>query len=101
MVDEEHDGSYKQEGDPRYDARRVAERRAESAGAVLLAGSATPRPESVLRYERLSLPERVDGGPLPPVEVVGMAGVEGALHPRTHAGAGRGAARGRRRRSCC
>ena len=84
VVDEEHDASYKQEGDPRYDARRVAERRAESAGAVLLAGSATPRPESALRYERLRLHDRVDGRPLPPVEVVGMAGVEGALHPRTH-----------------
>ncbi len=83
VIDEEHDSSYKQEGDPRYDARRVAERRAEVAGAVLLAGSATPRPESVLRYRRLDLPERVDGRPLPPVEVVGMTGVQGALHERT------------------
>ncbi len=83
VVDEEHDSSYKQEGDPRYDARRVAERRAESAGAVLLAGSATPRPETLLRYERLVLSERVDGRPLPPVEVVGMAGVQDALHERT------------------
>jgi primosomal protein N' (replication factor Y) len=83
VVDEEHDGSYKQDGDPRYDARRVAERRAEQAGAVLLAGSATPRPESRLRLERLRMPERVDGGPLPPVELVGMAGTSGALHART------------------
>src|SRR4051794_4079555 len=45
VIDEEHDGSYKQDGDPRYDARRVAERRAEQSGAVLVAGSATPRPE--------------------------------------------------------
>ena len=44
VVDEEHDASYRHEGDPRYDARRVAERRAERAGAVLLCGSATPRP---------------------------------------------------------
>ncbi|MEA2429977.1 MAG: hypothetical protein QOI19_450 [Thermoleophilaceae bacterium] len=84
VVDEEHDGSYKQEGDPRYDARRVAERRAEQAGAVLVAGSATPRPESRLHLARLVMPERVDGRPLPPVEVVGMAGIDGALHPKTH-----------------
>jgi primosomal protein N' (replication factor Y) len=83
VVDEEHDGSYKQDGDPRYDARRVAERRAEQAGAVLVAGSATPRPESRLRLERLVMPDRVDGRPLPPVEVVGMLGVPGALHQRT------------------
>jgi primosomal protein N' (replication factor Y) len=83
VVDEEHDGSYKQDGDPRYDARRVAERRAEQARAVLLAGSATPRPESWRRLERISMPERVDGRPLPPVEVVSMLDVAGALHPRT------------------
>ena len=83
VVDEEHDASYKQEGDPRYDARRVAERRAEAAGAVLLLGSATPRPESFDSVPRLSLPERVDGRALPPVELVGMAGVSGPLHERT------------------
>ena len=83
VVDEEHDPSYKQESDPRYDARHVAERRAEQSGAVLVAGSATPRPESWLRLERLALPERVDGRPLPPVEIVGMAAAHGALHQRT------------------
>jgi primosomal protein N' (replication factor Y) len=83
VVDEEHDGSYKQEGDPRYDARTVAERRARECGALLLVGSATPRPESVLRYDRVRLPQRVDGRPLPPVELVGMAGVKGPLHQRT------------------
>ena len=83
VVDEEHDASYKQEGDPRYDARTVAQRRADAAGAVLLVGSATPRPESFQRLRRVSLPERVDGRALPPVEVVGMAGVAGPLHQRT------------------
>ena len=83
VVDEEHDSSYKQEGDPRYDARVVAERRAELEGALLLAGSATPRPESQVRYERLELRERVDGRGLPPVELVGMGGVPGPLHERT------------------
>jgi primosomal protein N' (replication factor Y) len=83
VVDEEHDAAYKQEGDPRYDARRVAERRAEQAGAVLLAGSATPRPESWLRMRRVELPERVDGLRLPPVELVDMRGARHPLHRRT------------------
>src|SRR6202008_5172065 len=48
VVDEEHDAAYKHEGDPRYDARAVAVHRAEQHGAVLLAGSATPRPESAV-----------------------------------------------------
>ena len=83
VIDEEHDPSYKQDGDPRYDARHVAERRAEQAGAVVLAGTATPRPESWQRLRRLEMPQRVDGRALPPVELAGMAGVAGALHERT------------------
>jgi len=82
VIDEEHDASYKQEGDPRYDARRVAERRAGQAEAVLLAGTATPRPESVHRLTRTRLPRRVGGSPLPSVEVVGALEGGGALHPR-------------------
>ena len=85
VVDEEHDPSYKHEGDPRYDARHVAERRAEQAGAVLLAGSATPRPESYARLHRLTLTARADGSALPGVEVLDMRGVRGALHDRTAA----------------
>src|SRR3954470_582389 len=82
VVDEEHDSSYKHEGDPRYDARLVAERRAKDC--VLLAGSATPRPESVHALRRLRLTERVDGQSLPPVEVVDMREAGRTLHPRTH-----------------
>jgi primosomal protein N' (replication factor Y) len=84
VVDEEHDSSYKHEGDPRYDARRVAFRRARVAGAVLVAGSATPRPESVHALRRIRLPARVDGRALPPVEIVDMREAGRALHPRTH-----------------
>ena len=84
VVDEEHDASYKHEGDPRYDARLVAERRAAAAGAVLVAGSATPRPESFHALRRLRLPARVDGASLPPVEVVDMREARRAIHPRTH-----------------
>ena len=84
VIDEEHDSSYKQEGDPRYDAREVAQHRAADAGAVLLCGTATPRPESWHELERLELPSRVDGRRLPPVEIVDMRGpVPGPLHPRT------------------
>ncbi len=83
VVDEEHDPTYKNDGDPRYDARRVAMRRARQAGALLLAGSATPRPEAVFSLRRLRLPVRVDGRPLPPVELVDMRTAEHTLHPHT------------------
>ncbi len=85
VVDEEHESSYKHEGDPRYDARAVAERRAGQHGAVLLLGSATPRPESMLGVRRLRLRERVDGRPLPPVEILDMRGQHHPLHPDTRA----------------
>jgi primosomal protein N' (replication factor Y) len=84
VVDEEHDGSYKNEGDPRYDARLVAQRRAAQHGAVLVCGSATPRPESVHGLRRVVLPRRVDGSGLPPVEIVDLKDAQGAVHPRTH-----------------
>lgn len=84
VVDEEHDPSYKQEGDPCYDARAVARRRAAECGAVLLAGTATPRPESWLELPRLELPRRVDGRAMPPVRVLDMRTADprsGPLHP--------------------
>ncbi|HEX6390511.1 MAG TPA: primosomal protein N', partial [Solirubrobacteraceae bacterium] len=82
IVDEEHDSSYKHEGDPRYDARRVAERRAE----FLVCGSATPRPESVHGLRRVRMPSRVDGAPLPPVRLVDMRTTTSLLHPDTFDG---------------
>jgi primosomal protein N' (replication factor Y) (superfamily II helicase) len=81
VVDEEHDPSYKHEGDPRYDARRVAEWRARHSRALLLLGSATPRPESVKRATPLRLGRRVDGRPLPAVEVLDMREQPTGLHP--------------------
>jgi primosomal protein N' (replication factor Y) (superfamily II helicase) len=95
VIDEEHDSSYKQESDPRYDAREVASRRAAEAGAVMLCGTATPRPESWHALHRLELPERVDGRPLPPVQVVDMrGGVPGPLHPTTREAFGEVAGQG-------
>jgi primosomal protein N' (replication factor Y) len=70
-VDEEHDQSYKQESDPRYDARTVAAKRAGLEGATVVYGSATPRPESWAALERLELRERL-GGTLPPVKIVDL-----------------------------
>jgi primosomal protein N' (replication factor Y) len=72
VVDEEHDASYKHESDPRYDARRVAAKRARIEGALAVYGSATPRPESWHGIpRRVALPGRV-GGVLPAVEVVDL-----------------------------
>jgi len=83
VIDEEHDPSYKHEGDPRYDARTVARERARRCGATLVAGSATPRPESWRALPRRSLPRRIDARPLPPVRVLDMREARHALHPET------------------
>ena len=86
IIDEEHEGSYKQSSSPRYHAREVAARLAQAHGCPLVLGSATPSLESLARCEgsapaasdapswtRVSMPERPHGRPLPPVEVVDMA----------------------------
>jgi primosomal protein N' (replication factor Y) len=71
VVDEEHDAGYKQDSDPRYDARTVAAKRAALEGAVAVYGSATPRAESWARLERLPLSVRI-GAPLPSVRLVDL-----------------------------
>ena len=83
VIDEEHEASYKHEGDPRYDARDVAAERARRNDAVLLLGSATPRAESEHRLAASLLPRRADGRPLPDVEVLDMRGETHGLHPIT------------------
>ncbi|HEX8713192.1 MAG TPA: primosomal protein N', partial [Terracidiphilus sp.] len=77
LVDEEHDGSYKQEETPRYNARDVAVMRAKLAGAVVVLGSATPSLESWQntvrgKYARITMSERVMNRPLPDVELIDM-----------------------------
>ena len=77
VVDEEHDGSYKQEESPRYHGRDVAVMRAKRAGALAVLGSATPSLESYRhalsgRYRLQALPQRVEARPLPTVRVVDM-----------------------------
>ena len=77
IVDEEHEGSYKQGESPRYHAREVAIVRAKQEGAVVVLGSATPSLESWVnaesgKYVPLSLPDRVGGGKLPGIEIVDL-----------------------------
>ena len=72
VVDEEHESSYKQDSTPRYDARQVAYRRARLERALVVYGSATPRPESWGTLPRLALRERADGAALPRIEIVDM-----------------------------
>jgi primosomal protein N' (replication factor Y) len=77
IVDEEHDGSYKQEETPRYHGRDVAVMRAKLNNAVVVLGSATPSLESWAnaengRYTRIEMRKRVADRPLPTVELVDM-----------------------------
>jgi primosomal protein N' (replication factor Y) len=77
VVDEEHDGSYKQEESPRYHGRDVAIVRGQRAEALVVLGSATPSMETYHnamsgRYERLVLERRVLDRPLAAVNVVDM-----------------------------
>jgi primosomal protein N' (replication factor Y) len=82
VVDEEHDASYKQENEPRYDARTVARWRARRSGAVLVLGSATPSVEAFAGVRaHVDLPRRVDGSQPPPLEIVDMRDVHTVLSP--------------------
>jgi primosomal protein N' (replication factor Y) len=77
IIDEEHETSYKQEENPRYHARDVAIQRAKKYACPVVLGSATPALESFARakkgvYELLTLPSRMNSGPMPHVEVVDM-----------------------------
>ena len=75
IVDEEHDGSYKQQDGFRYHARDVALRRAQQCGVPIVLGSATPALESLhnanqKRFAHLKLPKRATGAALPPIRVI-------------------------------
>lgn len=79
VIDEEHEGSYKQDSAPRYHARDVAVWMARRSGAAVVLGSATPSIESLYqcaknpRWSQVRLPERANGRPMPEVRVVDMA----------------------------
>ncbi len=77
VVDEEHDGSFKQEEKLRYQARDLAVVRAQRQGCPVVLGSATPSLETLHnartgRYRLIELPARIDDRPMPEVQVVDM-----------------------------
>lgn len=77
IVDEEHEGSYKQDSSPIYSAKYVAIKRAQLEGAKVILGSATPSVESYYYgkkgvFELLTLENRYNNAVLPDVEIVDM-----------------------------
>jgi primosomal protein N' (replication factor Y) len=77
VIDEEHEGSFKQDNTPRYHARDVAVMRARLENIPIILGSATPSLESWHnarrgQYTLLTLPKRVEDRPLPQVHLIDL-----------------------------
>lgn len=77
ILDEEHDGSYFSESNPRYSTFEIAKMRAEYNGCKLVAGSATPSVETYLKatqgeYNLIRLPERINRKPMPEIAIADM-----------------------------
>ncbi|MEJ7637892.1 MAG: primosomal protein N' [Singulisphaera sp.] len=77
VIDEEHEGTFKQETTPRYHARDVAVKRAQLQRVPVLLGSATPSLETwrnaeLGRYVRLPMTHRVGGRPMPEVDLIDL-----------------------------
>ncbi len=77
ILDEEHDGSYFSESNPRYSTLEIAKMRAEYNGCKLVAGSATPSVETYLKatqgeYNLIRLPERINRKPMPEIAIADM-----------------------------
>lgn len=77
VVDEEHDGSYRQSESPFYNARDAAVMRASLSRSVVVLGSATPSMESFEnarsgKYQQLTLSNRIGDRPLAKAELIDM-----------------------------
>ena len=78
VIDEEHEHTYKQDTNPRYNAKNVARMRADYHNCPLILGSATPSIESFYKamnneYELLRLPHRANNSVLPNMHIINMA----------------------------
>ena len=81
IVDEEHDGAYKQEDSFRYQARDAAVMRAKQNQAIVILGSATPSVVSYHntlsdKYHLLSMAKRVQDRPMPEVEIIDLKSIK-------------------------
>jgi len=77
VVDEEYDGSYKQNETPRYNGRDVAIKRGSLEKTPVVLGAATPSLETYYhceskKYQYLSLMERIDHRPMPEVTILDL-----------------------------
>lgn len=77
IIDEEHSDSYKQDNNPRYDAKDIASIRGKTNNCPVVMGSATPLLEDYAKahkglYKLLSMPKRINGKSLPNVKIVDM-----------------------------
>jgi primosomal protein N' (replication factor Y) len=77
VVDEEHDSSYKQENNLRYNARDLAVVRAKLNDCVALLGSATPSIQSSYnafsrKFIEVNLQQRIERRPLPAIKIVDL-----------------------------
>ena len=77
IIDEEHDGSYTSESNPRYFTFDVAKFRADYNDCKLVLGSATPSVETYLRakegaFNLVKLPHRINKKPLPEMIIADM-----------------------------
>ncbi|MGM9911332.1 MAG: primosomal protein N' [Lacticaseibacillus absianus] len=81
VIDEEHEASYKQDSNPRYDARKVAIWRGKYHHCPVVLGSATPALGTRARaqkgvYRLLTLKKRANRQPLPKVDLVDLKHVQ-------------------------
>lgn len=77
IIDEEHDGSYLSDSNPRYQTHDIAEFRARYNKCPLVLGSATPSIETFYKseiheYNRVEMPVRVNQKPMPGIEIIDM-----------------------------
>jgi primosomal protein N' (replication factor Y) (superfamily II helicase) len=75
VIDEEHDGSYKEHSTPRYNARRIALYRSKAEGSLVVMGSATPAVETLYACElglmKLhTLTKRFGNASLPEIDII-------------------------------